>query len=94
MDETNVDWVPTLHLGHEKRQQSSQSFENRVQRSDRARERAERQRQAEEELVMLLEAVSTSSKIADETVSGLLREIGSDIVELLDIEDAAIELVM
>jgi len=24
MDETNVDWAPTLHLGHEKRQQSSQ----------------------------------------------------------------------
>jgi len=41
MDETKVDWIPTLHLqgdlGHEKRQQSSQSFENQVQRSDRAR---------------------------------------------------------
>jgi len=46
---------------------------------------------------MLLEAVSTtSSKIADETVSELLRVKlhGSDIVELLDIEVAAMELVM
>jgi len=44
MDETNVDWAPMLHLVHEKRQQSSQSFEDQVQRFDRARK-------AEEELV-------------------------------------------
>jgi len=67
-------------------------LENQVQRSDGARKRAERRRQAEEELVMFLEAVSTtSSKIADETVSELLSEIGS---ELLDIEAVAMELVM
>jgi len=42
------------------------SLENQVQRSDIARKRAERWRQAEEELVMFLEAVSTtSSKITD-----------------------------
>jgi len=74
---------------------NANSLENQVQRSGRARKRAERWRQAEEELVMFLEAVSTtSSKIANENVSELLSEIGSDIVQLLDIEVAAMELAM
>ena len=40
MDEANIDWVPTLYLGHEKRQQSSVQMQ--VQRSDRTNKRAER----------------------------------------------------
>ena len=41
MDETNIDWVPTLHLGHAKHQQSLQSSQLQVRRCDRARKRAE-----------------------------------------------------
>ncbi|XP_065902324.1 uncharacterized protein [Dysidea avara] len=94
MDETNIDWVPTLHLGHDKRQQSSQPTQLQVKRSDRARKRAERQRQAEEEQLVLSEVISTANnEIVDETVGELINEIGFNVFQLFEIEAAAMELV-
>ncbi|XP_065896022.1 uncharacterized protein [Dysidea avara] len=94
MDETNIDWVPTLHLGHDKRQQSSQPTQLQVKRSDRARKRAERQRQAEEEQLVLSEVISTANnEIVDETVGELINEIGFNVFHLFEIEAAAMELV-
>ena len=94
MDETNIDWVPTLHLGHDKLQQSSQPTQLQVKRSDRARKRAERQRQAEEEQLMLSEVISiANNEIVDETVGELINEIGFNVFQLFEIEAAAMELV-
>ena len=93
MDETNI-WVLTLHLGHDKCQQSSQSTQLQVERSDRARKRAERQWQAEEEQLVLSEVISTANnEIVDETVGELINEIGFDVFQLFEIEAAAMELV-
>ena len=92
MDVTNIDWVPTLHLGHNKRQQSDS--QSQVQRSDRASKRAERRRLVEDEQVMLSKALShVSCEITEETVCELVNEISLDIFELVDIEAAALELV-
>ena len=94
MDETNIDWVPTLHLGHAKHQQSLQSSQLQVQRCDRARKRAERQLEEEKEQVMLSKAISTvSSEIADLTVCEVLNEISFETFQFFEIETAAMEAV-
>ena len=94
MDETNIDWVPTLHLGHEKCQQTSQSSQLQVERSNRARKRAERQRQAEEEQLVFYEAIHTAGgEIINETVGELLNEIDFEIFQLFEIKATAMELV-
>ena len=86
--------MPTLHLGHAKHQQSLQSSQLQVQRCDRARKRAERQLEEEEEQVMLSKAISTvSSEIADLTVCEVLNEISFETFQFFEIETAAMEAV-
>jgi len=92
MDETNIDWVPTLHLGHNKR--LSQSTESQVQRTDRAKKRSDKRRQAEEEELMFLEAMGiVSNEIATDTVCELIGEISFDTCEWFSMEATAMSMV-
>ena len=55
LDESNIDWVPPLHLGHTKRQQRSQG--DQLRRFERARRRTEIQQQHDEQKAMFLSIV-------------------------------------
>jgi len=95
-DHTNVDWVPTLHLGHEKqRQQSSEAIQSQVQRADRAKKRNEKRLEEEKEQQMFCEVTSAvSSDMVNETVAEIVSEIGHDIFEWFDMDTAAVDKVI
>lgn len=92
LDETNIDWVPTLHLGHKKRQKHSPTFQ--LERFERARRRNEYQQQQEEQKAAFLATVeSVGGEITAGIVSELVEEIASHVVEDFVVEAAAMEAV-
>ena len=92
LDETNIDWAPTLHLGHSKRQQHSQTA--RCDRLERSRRRNESKQQQEVQRAIFLSAVETISlEISAEVVRQLVEEIGINVMEDFIVEAAAVEAV-
>ena len=53
LDETNIGWVPTIHLGHQKRQKCSWELD----RYEKARRRHENQQQQEKQNTLYIGAV-------------------------------------
>ena len=83
LDETNIDWALTLHP---KRQQRSQTVQ--LERFERARRRTENQQQQEEE------RETVGREVTEESISQLVEEIDSDVVEGFWMKTAAIEAVV
>ena len=56
-DRFNPDWVPSLHLGHDKLKESDEKKEKQQERSQRITERRKREREREEQEAMNRKAV-------------------------------------
>ena len=62
-DRFNVDWVPTLCLGHSKKVVGPKNLEKAAKRSQRARDREQIKRSAQEQREKELEAERTAKMI-------------------------------
>ena len=77
-DENNVDWLPTLNLGHSKRKQLS---EGTVERCERAKRRRDEQRHAEEMNILFQQQTET---VLSNELEVIKEEIGDVSTELFE----------
>ena len=62
-DRFNVDWVPTLCLGHSKKEVGPKNLEKATERSQRARDREQMKKPAQDQREKELEAERTAKRI-------------------------------
>ena len=78
-DENNVDWLPTLNLGHSKRKQLSEGI---VERCEGAKQRRDEQRHTEEMNILFQQ--QTESVLSNELEEVIKEEIGDVSTELFE----------
>jgi len=84
-DETNIDWLPTLHMGHKKRKQAAETS-SCLERYERARQRNDGRLQQEEESAIFFQQMEiVCAEMISETTSQLVEDIAQEIVESLGI---------
>ena len=95
-DETNVDWLPMMHLGHNKQKHRHQNICQ--ERSERTKRRKDNQQQQEEsncsmmqqiEVVSMENTSETVRQQAEEVVN--CKEVLDSFLENIALQDAAIE---
>ena len=91
-DENNVDWLPTLNLGHSKRKQLS---EGTVERCERAKRRRDEQRHAEEMNILFQQQTETVlSNELEEVIKEEIGDVSTELFEELFMLETATESVM
>ena len=93
-DETNVDWLPTMHLGHNKQKHHHQNICQ--ERSERAKRRKDNHQQQEESNCLMMQQIDVvSMEITSETVrqqaEEVVKEVLDSFLENIALQDAAIE---
>ena len=93
-DETTIDWLPTLHMGHEKRKQTAADTSSRLERYDRARRRSNARLQQEEAAMFYQQMEVVCVEMIAETASDIVEEIAKEMIESLEIREAAVNSVV
>lgn len=81
-DRFNPDWVPSLHLGHDKLKESDETKEKQKQRAQRITERRKREREREEQEAMKRKAIKVDEP--GERMKDIYRWMKEKLLEKLE----------